>query len=148
MDSQQIAAYTGLSSHVIQRLQTMSIDNVYADKEYLNALRNLNRDMLQATLPAARQAYDNHLDEFSSAIRSRYNLNTDVMSAFTLGNWVVGILEYPEQAKKLIHMHERVPHQALVENLPGILKILDEMPQGRAEWQKALCLLAFPLMGS
>jgi acyl carrier protein phosphodiesterase len=68
------------------------------------------------------------------------------MSPFTLGNWVVGILEYPEEAKKLIEMHRRVPHQALVDNLPGILEILNEMPRGRAEWQKALCLLAFPLM--
>lgn len=146
MNSQEISAYTGLSTQLIQRLQSMSVNNVYADKDYLNALSSLNRDTLQSTLADARQAYENHLEEFSNAIRTGYNLNTDVMSPFTLGNWVVGILEYPDQAKTLIEMHERVPHQALVEHLPGILEILNEMSHGRAEWQKALCLLAFPLM--
>jgi hypothetical protein len=146
MNASEISAYTGLSESTVQRFLTMSVQNVYEDKDYIAALKLLNRDVLQNTLPAARTAYENHLEEFSDAIRSRYNLDSDVMSAFTLGNWVVGILEYPDQAKKLINMHARVPHQALVEHLPGILRILDEMQQGRTEWQKALCMLAFPLM--
>lgn len=147
MDTQKIAAYTGLDSKVIQRFMTMSAQNIYADADYLAALQSLDKHYLKDTLPAARKAYEAHLGEFNDAIHERYGLTTDLMSAFTLGNWVVGILEYPAEARKLVEMHNHVPTGAILDNLPGILDILNEMPQGTREWQKALCLLAFPLMG-
>lgn len=147
MNVQQIANYTGLDNNVIQRFMTMGAQNIYADADYVSALQSLDKGYLKETLPAARRAYEAHLGEFNDSIHERYGLTTDLMSAFTLGNWVVGILEYPTEARKLVEMHNHVPSGAILDNLPGILDILNEMPHGTREWQKALCLLAFPLMG-
>jgi len=146
MTIEQIASYTGLAPRTIDRLLQMGTIHIYQDDDYIAALEGLDRVYLEDTLPLARDAYESHLDDFTQEIAERYGVDSEPMSPFTLGNWVVGMLQYPSHAAKMIAMHERVPRVAVRESLHHLLRMLDDMPEGTQQWQRALCLLSFPLM--
>lgn len=146
MTIEQIASYTGLAPRTIDRLLQMGTTHIYQDDDYIAALEGLDKAYLEDTLPLARDAYESRLDEFAQEIAERYGVDSEPMSPFTLGNWVVGMLQYPSHAAKMIEMHERVPRVAVRESLHHLLLMLDDMPEGAQQWQQALCLLSFPLM--
>lgn len=146
MNTKTIANYTGLRADKIDRFVKMSTTQIYNDADYQDFLKTLDREFLIETLPLARQAYENNLPKFTAELQDRYRLPNMPMSAFTLGNWVVGVLEYPSTAGEIINMHGRVPAEVITNSLEELLEFLDDMPKGSAEWQQALCLLAFPLM--
>jgi hypothetical protein len=68
------------------------------------------------------------------------------MSAFTLGNWLVGFLQFPAALEGLSKFHKRLPQDAMAELLPHMLSVLEDMPHGSADWQKALALLSMPML--
>lgn len=146
MDAHTLSKYTGLREEKIKRYSTMSTQAIYTDADYLNHLHTLDREFLIETLPLARKAYEEHLPDFAADLQDRYRLPNMPMSAFTLGNWVLGVLEYPTTAPEIIKMHGNVPGEVVANNLEDLLQFLGDMPHGSAEWQQALCLLAFPLM--
>ncbi|MBC8099612.1 MAG: hypothetical protein H7Y11_09220, partial [Armatimonadetes bacterium] len=43
-------------------------------------------------------------------------------------------------------IRQSLPREALMALLPDNLAILDDMPVGRADWQRALALMALPLV--
>lgn len=100
--------------------------------------------MLHDSLPHARNAYERSLPRFTQILKEKYGLSNTPMSAFTLGNWLVGFLRYPESIADMPKLHQRVP-AAFREMLPEMLKMLDNVPHG-AQWQKALALMALPMM--
>lgn len=146
MDAHKIAAYTQINIAQIERYLQMSARAIYEDPFYNQMLHSLDREFLIDTLPLARKAYEAHLPAFAADLQARYRLPNMPMSAFTLGNWVLGVLEYPNTAPEIITMHGRVPGEVIANNLEDLLQFLGDMPQGSTAWQQALCLLAFPLM--
>lgn len=146
MNNERIAQYTGLSLNEVKRLRSMSAQEVFSDSAYIKTLKKLDRHFLESTLADARHAYAIHMDEFKTEIKNRYGISSEPMSAFTLGNWVVGVLQYPDQAKELLRMHGNVGGDVFSGSIEQVLTILEDMPTGTREWQQAMCLLAFPMM--
>jgi hypothetical protein len=146
MDAKTIAHYTGLEQSDVVRFLKMSTVDVYKDKAYLAAVKSLDKDYLESTLQLARAAYERHIDAFKAEVKDRYGLNKAPMSAFTLGNWVVGVLQYPASAGEILNLHKGIKGEVISGSLQDLLDMLNDMPQASAEWQQALCLLSFPLM--
>lgn len=146
MDIEMIAHYTKLPKSMLIKYKTMSAKAIYSDSEYINALSNINRDDLEASLPLARRVYEKYMDEWKFMIQNKYNVNSEPMSAYTLGNWVVGVLQYPTSAREILNFHKGLDANMFREFLETLVEVLDDMPSHKEEWQNALTLLAFPLM--
>lgn len=147
MNIADIAATLDLPQSTIDRMLHLSPEALLQDPEYLDLLHSLDRALLEETLPLARTAYEAGLQAFSDALNTRYGLKDTPMSAYTLGNWVVGALQYPNYTDQILKMHTRVPSEAVRNGLPDLLGMLSKMPKGSAEWQRALTALSLPLMG-
>lgn len=146
MDAQTIAHYTGLQTSDVNRFLKMSTVDVYKDKTYLAAVKQLDKSYLESTLQMARAAYERHIDAFKDEVKARYGLTKAPMSSFTLGNWVVGVLQYPASAGEILNLHKGIKGEVISGSLQDLLDMLNDMPQGSSQWQQALCLLSFPLM--
>jgi hypothetical protein len=146
MNIETIAHYTGLSISEIQRYSKMGAYDIYKDEAYVKALKGLNKAYLESTLQLARAAYEEHIDSFKDEVKARYGLSKAPMSAFTLGNWVVGVLQYPASANEILNLHKGIKGEVISGSLQDLLDMLNDMPEGAAEWKQALCLLSFPLM--
>ncbi|MCA9902210.1 MAG: hypothetical protein KC547_00020 [Anaerolineae bacterium] len=141
-----LAQYTKLPKAEIDRLLALSQDEIYNDATYLNQVRQLDAEYLYDTLPAARDIYAQYVPQYNQILSERFGLHNSVMSAFTLGNWLVGFLQFPTTLDGLSKFHKRLPKDAMAELLPDMLSVLDDMPQGSADWQKALALLSLPML--
>ena len=146
MNVNDLADYTGLDVQTIQKMLQSTPHAIYTSQEYIEVLRNVDSDLLEETLPEARRIYSLHLDEFAATLENRYDIHSNPMSAFTLGNWVVGVMQYPQRADALIEMHHNLPTEVFSDNLSDLIDMLGEMNIGREVWQQAMCLLAFPMM--
>lgn len=146
MDAKTIAHYTKLPLKEVKRYLTMDARDVFADEAFIEFMHSLDQEYLEQTLPLAREAYNTRLPDVEVSMRARYGLDNTPMSAFTLGNWVVGMLQFPSRGTVLAEMHDRLPPGVIREYLPTFLDALTAMPEGVQEWQQALCLLSFPLM--
>jgi len=146
MDASDIATTVGLPEATIKRLMGLAPADLLQDPEYLDLLHELDRELLEETLPMARSAYEEGLPAFSASLNARYGLADTPMSAYTLGNWVVGALQYPDHTSQILKMHDRVPGEAVRNGLEDLLGMLSTMPKGSREWQRALCALSLPLM--
>jgi hypothetical protein len=146
VNSEIIAHYTGLNPSEIKRFSQMSAHDIYRDAVYVAVLKSLDKAYLESTLQLARAAYEKHIDAFKDEVKARYGLNKTPMSALTLGNWVVGVLQYPASAHEILKLHNDIKGEVFSGSLEELLDMLNEMPKGAAEWQQALCLLSFPLM--
>lgn len=118
------------------------------NKTYVAMLHDLDKDLLEATLPTVRDVYERHLPEFVERVEQRYGLGATPMSAFTLGNWVVGALQFPDHTHSILEMHANIPREVFNNELQSLMDILEEVSQGKQEWQRAMCVFALPLMRS
>jgi hypothetical protein len=143
--SDAIAPYIGCSSTEIDRLLSLPQGQIYADDTYCTWTNNLDYESLYETLPDARSAYEAQLPQFSKVLIEHYGVSNERMSAYTLGNWLVGFLQTPDQISKLPKIHQHLPRAAVLELLPGMIGMLDSMGTGREQWQRALAILALPL---
>jgi hypothetical protein len=146
MDAKTIAHYTGLEETDVNRFLRMYTVDVYKDKTYLAAVQELDKAYLEKTLQLARSAYEQHIETFKDEVKARYGLTKAPMSAFTLGNWVVGVLQYPASAGEILNLHKGIKGEVISGSLQDLLDMLNDMPEGAEQWQQALCLLSFPLM--
>jgi len=146
MDARTISHFTGLSEVDVQAYLSSSARDIYQDPHYIEALNTLDKKYLHETLSMVRDYYDVHLDEFAEGLENRYQISRGAMSGFTLANWVVGFLNYPDRVVDLLDRHADLPRVIFDEGLEDLLRLLEGLPEGREHWQKALCLLAFPLM--
>lgn len=140
-----LAHHIGVEQRKVERLLALTQEQVYQDAEYRAWIESLEVERLNQLLPLARAAYEKHLATFTERLSERYNMPNTPMSAFTLGNWLVGFLQYPSQIADLARIHQRLPRQAVLEMLPEMIAMLDEMPEGRAEWQRAFAVMTLPL---
>jgi hypothetical protein len=146
MDAERIARYTKLPTHLVRDFLSRNPVDVYRDPQYVRALYRMDLPYLRATLPIVRSYYDEHLDSFAEDLEQRYHIQRGAMSSFTLGNWVVAFLDYPEYALNMLQRHEHLPPQLFDGGLEDLMTLLEGLPKGREQWQQALCLLTFPLM--
>lgn len=140
-----LADYIGVETRDVQRLLRMKQSRIYDDPTYQAWIAKLDANQLHQSLNEARAAYEKMLPQFSQQLSERYNMNNTPMSPFTLGNWLVGFLQYPDAIRELSQKHNRLPREAVIDMLPEMLSMMNGMKQGRADWQKALALMALPL---
>lgn len=141
-----LSKYTSLEPNELERLLAMSSRDVFADSNYQGMVDNLDKKLLESTVINAREAYRGKVEEFSTRLENKYELQNPTMSAFTLANWLIGFLYSPDNLIDLLEHHDRVPKEALVDGLPEILDMLGSMDEGRDEWQHAMVLLSLPLI--
>lgn len=141
-----IAQYTQTPEATIARLLKMPTDAIYEDAAYKQLVDSLDRDYLHQTLQQARNAYEVGLPDFKERMRVYFDFTDSPMSPFTLANWLVGFLNYPDKLADLPNLHGRVPHNAIQNGLPELFKVLEQMGEGRDAWQRALAVLAIPLV--
>ncbi len=146
MDIQTIAHYTGLSEAQVAGYLSRPAAETYRDPHYIQLLESLDNKYLRQTLGMVRDYYDEHLGEFVDELENRYQISRGAMSGFTLANWVIGFLDYPDYAVDLLERHSKLPAEVFDGGLEDLLLLLEGLPEGREQWQQALCLLAFPLM--
>ncbi|MEM6527816.1 MAG: hypothetical protein AAF653_05950 [Chloroflexota bacterium] len=146
MDSGTLARYTGVPRTEIDRLLSMSGGAVVEDAGFMNPVGSIDITLLKQSLPATRAAYEEQLPALRKDITGRYGVNADVMSAHTLGNWIVGALEFPQYISSITSNHTNVPREVFVNEMPQLLAMVEDVPDGGTEWQKALCIFVLPLM--
>ena len=146
MLTKTLADYIGTRESTIEDLLQLSPTQIYQSEAYQALVAKLDRDLLHQTLPEARGAYEQGLPRFKREMGKSYDFDRSPMSAFTLGNWLVGFLQQPDALNTLPKFHGDVPRPVMREGLPHLLSILDRMGQGRQEWQQALAVLSLPLV--
>ncbi len=146
MDAATIATYSGATPGQVQRFFTMTGEAIILDESYQALLAEVDKDLLEETLDDVRAIYDRELPAFQDTLEKRYDVNTAPMSAYTLGNWVVGALAFPQYTNSLVDMHKGVPNDIFLNELPILLEMVGQVPRAGREWQRALCLFAIPLM--
>lgn len=145
MFAHMLANYIGTDAEEIERLLGMSQNDIFADPTYVYWVRSLPQERLDRTLALARDNYATHMPEYHQHLAAQYGMPQPKMSAYTLGNWLVGYLQYPDMVVELPSIHHRLPREAVIDMLPTMLETLGEMPEGAADWQRALAVLALPL---
>lgn len=146
MDALTLAKYVGVSKSQIESFMKLSAHDIFHDEQYLGLMDSLDREFLEQTLPEVRAIYNAKLPAFKEMLAEQYHINTDPMSAYTLGNWLVGVLRYPKTADQIVKMHAKVPGEIVVGGLSYLLDMLDDMTEGKEEWKRAMCVLSIPLM--
>lgn len=146
MNSELLAHTIGIPVREIQRLFRLDRVEMYNDSEYRRLVREIDLELLGTTLPLARQVYDRIMPDVIAAVRSEFDYAGRGMSAFTLGNWVIGFLTQPDELSKLLEFHDGVPSAVFEISLPSILDALNQIENGGREWAKAMAILSLPLL--
>jgi hypothetical protein len=137
-----LATYAQVPVDEVERLMSLRPEAIYQDTTYQAWITSLDTILLSRELPHARAAYDRGLNP----IKEKYKLAGTIMSGHTLCNWVLGFLMYPEKLRDMLDHHAAVPVQSVAAALPELLALLEEMPSGREEWQRALVIFTLPLL--
>jgi hypothetical protein len=148
MITQILSRNIGISVDEVQKLMRLSRSQLYDNPFYQNLVNQLDFESLRYSVGDARKVYETHLPELVAHLREEYGYTGKPMTAFNLGNWLVGFLSQPDQLYRLIDLHKQVPLEVISTGLPDILEMLGEMgPSGR-EWQKALAVLSLPFFAA
>lgn len=137
-----LATYAQVPVREVERLLSLHPEAIYQDTVYQGWIANLDTKLLSRELPHARAAYDSGLN----LIKHKYNLTGTIMSGHTLCNWVLGFLMYPSKLRDMIEHHAAVPVESVAAALPELIALLDDIPSGREEWQRALVIFTLPLL--
>lgn len=142
MTPDELAHYAGISTQELERLLAMPAAAIYNDPDYIDLVTSLDREHLDRTAVHTRDAYDKYLP----TIKEQFGLRGSIMSGYTLSNWVLGFLMYPERLSDMIKYHASLSPDMIARLLPHLVRLLDEVPEGREEWQRALVILSLPLL--
>lgn len=145
MKNSQLAAHIGISTQELDGFLSMRGRDIIQDANYIALLNSVDRDLLERTLPQIRAVYEERLPAFAATIAQRYGLDHNPMSAYTLGNWVVGALQFPAYVDSILDLHEGLAAEMFANELPTLLAMVEDTP-GSEEWKRALCLFSLPLM--
>jgi hypothetical protein len=146
MNNKDLAQYIGVPIEKVDYVLSMSGAEIVKDEIFVGMLKSVDRDLLERTLPQAREAYEKGLPAFETMLQKRYGLSNTPMSAYTLGNWVVGALQFPDYIDTILNMHADIASEVFVGGLPDLLDMVANVPDGGHEWQRALCIFSIPLM--
>jgi hypothetical protein len=101
----------------VERLLALSPEALYDDALYRDLVGRLDANALETTATYARLAYDAQLPP----IKAKYGLSNTVMSGYTLCNWVLGFLMYPQKLPDMITRHARIPADTIEAALPELI---------------------------
>lgn len=144
---QTIATYTNLSLSEVKRLLSLSPDEIARDPDYMELVHSLDSARLEASLQEARKAFLQGLQPIADNMMHQYQLTHNPMSAYTLGNWLVGFSESGD-ITMFQGLHTDLPLDMIATYLPPIIGTLDTMTEGRNYWQHALSVMAISLLSS
>lgn len=137
-----LASYIGVSPVEVERLLALPATSIYRDRGYRDLIAQLDADALHGSAEQAHQIYDAGVP----AIKQKYGLMDTIMGGHTLSNWTLGFLMYPERLQDMLARHAAVPTDTIAAALPELFMLLDALPQGREEWQRALAVFTLPLL--
>lgn len=137
-----LATYAHIPVSEIERVMSLTPEAIYQDEVYQAWITSLDTRLLSHELPYARAAYDKGL----ALIKQKHELIGTIMSGHTLCNWVLGFLMYPEKMRDMLDYHVSVSPAVVASILPELITLLDDMPAGREEWQRALVIFSLPLL--
>jgi hypothetical protein len=147
ISTKTLSQHTGIPASDIDALLALPAEDIFSHEVYMGLLQSLDSQLLEETLPNARAVYEEHLPTFKETLANHHHINTEPMSPYTLGNWLVGVARYPETASGILKMHENVPGNIVAANLASLIDMLDDMPDDAvAAWKQAICVLSIPLM--
>jgi hypothetical protein len=141
-----LADCIGISDAEVQRLLSLRSRALLEDNVYLDLIDSLDKEYLRTTLDGARDAYEEGIPVIKREFREAFNFDGSPMSSYTLANWLLGYLEYSGQLTQLGQLHAHIPPEIIKGGLPILLDSLNTMPSGSAAWQRALSILAIPLL--
>ena len=141
---QQLATYTGLPETEIERLLALSPVEIYDDPAYLALIPQLDEETLKASAAHVQQIYGEQLP----SLKDKHRLGGTIMSSYTLVNWVLGFLMYPERLRDMLHYHQRLSTEQVAGMLPELFALLDDLPEGRDAWKTALAVISLPLLAN
>lgn len=137
-----LSSYSGIPVSDLQSLFALAPIDIYQNGRYQELVSQIDQKALEQTLSFVRVIYDEYLPE----IKDRYQLQRTVMSGYTLGSWLLGYISFPDKMVDLLDRHRKVPPQVIREVLPELLDLLETIPEGAAAWQRAMVIVALPLM--
>ncbi len=144
-----LAHYIDVSPDDIQYIFSLPPDELYTNAVYQALVAGLDRNLLDETLPDTRALLDEHLPAFKALVADQYpDLPLDGVTSYALCNWLLGYLQSPNELSRLRDRHMHVPPRFIREFLPNLLEIMDALPVGKDVWQRALAVLAIPLVSS
>lgn len=138
----KLAHHLNIPATEIERLLALPGESLYDNDVYQTLVADLDAAQIEATAQYARQAYNDHLPP----IKAKYGLSDTIMSAYTLCNWVLGYIMYPDKLPDLLARHRRIPVETMRAALPELIDLLDDLPKGREAWQRALIVFSLPLI--
>lgn len=138
----------GIAEADIEALLALPRTALLNHPTYNRLLEGLDSDLLGETLSHAREIYESKMPGVINSISEEYAYRGRGMTAFTLGNWLLGFVSQPNQLPKLMDFHNRVPTPAIAAGLPLILGALATMEEGAAEWVKAMAVLSLPFFAA
>ena len=144
MLTQQLATYTGLPKAEIERLLALSPTEIYDDPAYLALIPLLDKEMLRATAAQVQQIYADQLP----ALKEKHGLGGTIMSSYTLVNWTLSFLVYPEQLRDILRHHRRLSAEQVAGMLPDLFTLLGALNEGREAWETALAVISLPLLAT
>jgi len=138
MLSETLSKYVGIPSGDVEHYLGMPVSALASDPNYIQLLQGLDLATLESSMTEAHTLLEQSLPGFTDQVTSEYALRRNPMSGYTLANWLLGYLNYPEKMDALVELHDRVPSEAIRKYLPAVISMLDNMGPGREMWQRAL----------
>lgn len=139
-----LVQHLDMSIEQVERWLAMPAETIYDDPAYLALLSQIDSEQLERTLPQVRAVYEAGLP----SIKAKFQLQDTVMSGYTLSNWVLGFLMYPERARDMLARHARVSPEIVDGALPELVDLLDASAEDCdcVEWKRALLIFSLPLL--
>ena len=138
----QFAHYLNIDVNDVEQLMALPAAAIYDDPFYQELVQSINPRALEGSAHIVRAIYEENLGE----IKAEYNLTDTVMSGYTLVNWVLGFMMYPERMRDMLSVHTSVPSGVVADMLPRLVDLLEDLPENREDWQRALLIFSLPLV--
>jgi hypothetical protein len=139
-----LATYSQVSAEELKRLLALPAQAMYNDPAYQAMIAQIDSMRLQRSLGAARDIYEQKLP----ALKEKYGLSGTIMGGYTLCNWVLGYLMFPDRARSMIEHHARITVETVALMLPELIELLNPMGSEAQEWQRALIVFSLPLLAA
>ncbi len=129
----------------VERWLAMPATAIYDDPAYQALIHQIDNAALERTQPQVRAVYETGLPP----IKAKFQLQDTIMSGYTLSNWVLGFLMYPDRARDILGHHARIAPEVVYDVLPELVDLLDDSADcDCTEWKRALLIFSLPLLAA
>ena len=138
----QFAQYLRIGSEEVEQLLSLQADMIYDDPLYKDLVQAIDTHELERSAHIVRALYEEHLN----AIKTEFGLGDTVMSGYTLVNWTLGFIVYPDRMRDMLPVHAAVSPELVAKMLPHLLELLDQLEENGDVWKRALLTFSLPLV--